>query len=313
MEKGLVSVIVPVYNREDLVAGTVDSILAQTYDALEIILVNDGSSDNSLSVIKEYEAKHPSKIVVIDQVNQGQVASRNNAIRAATGKYIAFLDSDDLWLPEKLALQIPLFKNGVGLVYSAIDNIDENGKKLNTMLCDETVSGNILPQLLVRNRMTGGTVVVLREALDKVGLFDEKFSAAENWDLWIRICRCYDADLVNLPLVQYRVHPGNMSKDRMLMLSAKEDIVKKHCSGTAETQELEGHYNLAKADLAYWKGVYYFSNADYPKARAYFFEAHKLIPFYEDCAARVVRSYLGKFGNKFIAYCKTIKTKVLAR
>ncbi len=310
MSQGLVSVIVPVYNREALVGGTVESILAQSYQSLEIILVNDGSSDNSLSVIQEYKAKHPDKIVVIDQQNQGQVASRNNAIRIAKGKYIAFLDSDDLWKPEKLALQIPLFKANVGLVYSAIDNIDENGRVLNTVLCDETITGNILPQLLVRNRMTGGTVVVLHEALNKVGLFDEEFSAAENWDLWIRICREYDAGLVNLPLVQYRVHPGNMSKDRMLMLSAKEDIVTKHCSDDPTNEKMKQDYNLAWADLAYWKGVYYFSNANYAKARAFFFEAHKRIPFYEDCAIRIMRTYLGKLGNKFIAYCKSIKNKV---
>lgn len=309
MEQGLVSVIVPVYNRAHYVGATIDSILEQTYSNIEIVLVNDGSTDNSLEVLNEYQKQEPAKIVIIDQKNQGQVASRNNAIRQAKGKFIAFLDSDDLWKPEKLALQIPLFGGNVGLVYSGIDNIDEHGKIVSTELCNESIVGNILPQLLIRNRMTGGTVVVTKKALDEVGLFDEAFNAAENWDLWIRVCLKYQAALVNKALVQYRVHPGNMSKDRTLMLAAKEDIVKKHCSNKPENAELEKHYNRAKADLAYWKGVYHFSEMNYPLARQYFYQAHKLIPFYEDSLMRVIRSFLGKSGNKLIATIKrTIKS-----
>jgi len=304
MEQGLVSVIVPVYNREKYVGGAILSILAQTYQSIEIILVNDGSSDRSLEIIREFKVKHPNKIIVIDQKNQGQVVSRNNAIRRATGQYIAFLDSDDLWHPLKLERQIPLFTKNVGLVYCGIDNIDEHGKVINTVLCDQSVTGDILPQLLIRNRMTGGTVVLTREAVDKVGFFDEEFSAAENWDLWIRVCREYDARLVNEALVQYRIHPGNMSKDRMLMLSAKESIIMKHCSGVPSSEKMAENYRLAKADLAYFKGVYYFSNGEYAKSRTYFFETHSLIPFYEDITMRVFRSYLGKIGNKFIASLK---------
>lgn len=304
MEQGLVSVIVPVYNRAHYVGATIDSILQQSYSNIEIVLVNDGSTDTSLEVLQEYQKQHPAKVVIIDQKNQGQVASRNNAIRQAKGEFIAFLDSDDLWKPEKLALQIPLFKDDIGLVYTGIDNIDEHGKVVSTELCDESIVGNILPQLLIRNRMTGGTVVVTKKALNEVGLFDESFSAAENWDLWIRICYQYKAALVNQALVQYRVHPGNMSKDRTLMLSAKEDIVAKHCNEKTENTELAKHYNKAKADLAYWKGVYYFSEMNYPLARQYFYEAHKRIPLYEDSMVRIMRSFLGKPGNKLIAAIK---------
>ena len=304
MEAGLVSVIVPVYNREEYVGATIESILSQTYPSIEIVLVNDGSKDNSLNILRDYESKYPEKIVVIDQVNQGQVASRNNAIRKAKGEFIAFLDSDDLWKPEKLELQIPLFSENVGLVYSAIDNIDETGNIVNTEICDDSITGFILPQLLVRNRMTGGTVVLTRKSLDEVGLFDEKFNAAENWDLWIRVCKKYEARLVNKPLVQYRVHPGNMSKDRLLMLQAKEDIVNKHCSTEPESSEMEKYFNYAKADLAYWKGVYFFNKHQYATARQFFMAAHRLMPFYEDILMRILRSYLGKPGNQFIGWLK---------
>src|SRR5690554_2314431 len=114
----LVSVIVPVYNRAHLVKETIDSILSQTYKPVEIILINDGSTDNSLSVLKNYERKFPEQVRIIDQENQGQIVARNNGIGIAQGEYIAFLDSDDVWIDDKLERQIPLFETGVGLVYS---------------------------------------------------------------------------------------------------------------------------------------------------------------------------------------------------
>ena len=118
MKSGLVSVIVPVYNRENYVGETLDSILRQTYQNIEIIAVNDGSTDNSLSVLNSYKEKYPDKITVIDQQNQGQVRSRNNAIMQSKGEYIAFLDSDDLWQPDKLEKQLPLFVDNVARNYS---------------------------------------------------------------------------------------------------------------------------------------------------------------------------------------------------
>jgi glycosyltransferase involved in cell wall biosynthesis len=180
----LVSVIVPVYNRAHLIAETVDSILLQTYPDFEIILINDGSNDNSLSVIKEYQKRFPEKIRVIDQENQGQIVARNNGIKEAQGEYIAFLDSDDIWLKEKLEWQLKLFEAGVGLVYSGTEVIDEKGETLRTEPADAAITGNIYAPLLLKNRMTGGTVVVTAEALNNVGVFSTDFKAAENWDLW---------------------------------------------------------------------------------------------------------------------------------
>ena len=158
--RGLVSVIVPVYNRARLVAETVESILVQTYQPVEIILINDGSSDGSLAVLREYESRYPKQIRVIDQPNQGQTTARNNGIKVARGQFIAFLDSDDLWVKDKLERQIPLFAEGVGLVYGAVELINENGETTGFDPCDRLIQGEIYPQLLVKNRMTGGSVVV---------------------------------------------------------------------------------------------------------------------------------------------------------
>lgn len=306
MKEGLVSVIVPVYNRENYVGETLDSILQQTYKDIEIIAVNDGSTDNSLLVLKEYKEKYPGKIVIIDQQNQGQVKSRNNAIMQANGEYIAFLDSDDLWLPEKLEKQIPLFVNNVGLVYSGIYNIDDEGSIIDTELCQRDMRGDIYLKLLIKNRMTGGTVVLRRDVIDKVGMFDVDFAAAENWDLWIRVCRYYTADFVNEPLVKYRKHPGNMSKDGLLMLNIINDILKKHCSDEPESPEMKAAIDKARANFAYRKGIYYISRTDYKTARENFKETLRLFPGYKDTRSRLFRSYLGPSVNGLISRTKLL-------
>src|SRR5699024_5732357 len=133
------SVIVPVYNRAHLVSETIESILAHTWEPLEIILINDGSTDESLAILQDYERRFPEKIRVCDQPNQGQIVARNNGIKASKGDYIAFLDSDDLWVEDKLERQVPLFEEGVGLVYSGTEIMDEEGRTIRQEPADKTM------------------------------------------------------------------------------------------------------------------------------------------------------------------------------
>jgi len=299
-DSALVSVIVPVYNRAHLVTETVTSILGQTYRNIEIILINDGSTDDSLAIIQALQLEYPDVIRIIDQENQGQTIARNQGIKKALGKYIAFLDSDDLWVPDKLELQIPLFAEGVGLVYGGVEMINEHGETKSFDSCDPAIQGNIYPQLLVRNRMTGGSVVVLREALNMVGLFDSEFKAAENWDLWLRICREYQARLVNKPVVKYRLHQNNMSKDVLLMQDAKRQIMAKHCDKNSSDKLTARYSKLAEADLFYKLGVYFFSREEFVKAIQNFLRVMVISPFYEDTPVRLLRSLLGSQGNRML-------------
>ena len=308
MNKGVVSVIVPVYNRENYVAETLDSILQQTYQNIEIVAVNDGSKDNSLLVLESYKKKYPDKILVIDQENQGQVRSRNNAILQSRGEYIAFLDSDDLWLPDKLEKQLPLFVDNVGLVYSGIHNIDGDGNIIDTELIREDMRGDIHNKLLIKNRMTGGTVVLRRDVIDKVGMFDVDFAAAENWDLWLRVSKHYAVDFVNEPLVKYRKHSGNMSKDDILMINIVDSILKKHCSGEPDSPASKIAIDKAHANFAYRKGIYNISQDDYRTARINFKETLRLFPGYKDTRARLFRAYLGPSVNKLITRTKLLLT-----
>lgn len=308
MSYGLVSVIMPVYNRAMLVPQAIDSVLSQTYNNVEVITINDGSTDSTLAVLRKYEEDWPGKVRVIDQSNQGQVAARNNGIKAATGEYIAFLDSDDLWLPRKLELQLPRFTPEVGLVYSAVEFIDEVGKVTGVERCDPKLEGYIYPQLLVQNRMTGGTVVVRKVVLDEVGLFDPEFKAAENWDLWIRICKKYNAALVNEPLVQYRRHGGNMSGDFELMLSAKKSIMNKHCDRNSDDPAIRKSSALAEANYHYRLGVHHFSDERYREAFKSFWKVNMIEPCYEDSLVRMLRCLAGRRGNDLLRTLKKTAT-----
>lgn len=301
----LVSVIVPVFNRAHLVGKTLDSILNQTYPFVEVIAVNDGSTDGSQAVLEEFAVKFPDRVVVINQANTGQVRARNNGITRARGQFIAFLDSDDTWEEEKLALQIPLFRDQVGLVYCAIYEVDASGKVTNTVLCEPEMQGSIYGKLLIRNRMTGGSVVVTREALDRVGMFDESFKAAENWDLWIRIAQKYQVAFVNQPLVRYLRHSGNMSQDTKHMSEATWAILQKHLpSRAAVSRELRNIYDMAYAQYYYTLGVCAVSNRQYCLARKLFCQSWRYRFLYKDSLLRILRTFLGTKVNTMLANIK---------
>ena len=304
VEKGLVSVIIPTYNREILVKKALDSVLGQTYSNFEIIIINDGSTDNTVHVLNEYKKRYPDKVIVINQGNSGQVVARNNGIQSCRGEFVAFLDSDDIWLEDKLEKQIPLFSKGVGLVYCGINEIDGHGNVINTVACQPGMRGNIYHHLLVKNRMTGGSVVITRSSINKVGLFDTNLKAAENWDLWIRIAKEYLVDYVDEPLINYRKHGGNMSGNSKVMADATERIFQKHFPVVPVDLTLLEAYNKAYSNYYYQLGMVYFGQADYFKARAYLkkMEQHGNLP--NRAKIVILRSFLGKGIYEFITSSK---------
>ncbi|MDD2499240.1 MAG: glycosyltransferase [Geobacter sp.] len=302
---GLVSVIIPVFNRAHLVGKTIASVLAQTYKQIEIIAVNDGSTDGSLGILTAYADHFPDKVRVIDQKNTGQVRARNVGIQHARGEFIAFLDSDDTWIREKLAFQIPLFKPGVGLVYCGIHEVDQDNRIIRTVPCETGLRGDIYHQLLIRNRMTGGSVVVSRTALEHVGLFDESLQAAENWDLWIRIAQNFKVNYVNQPLVQYLKHPGNMSSNSDRMSQSAWTLLQKHLPSSAARGELRQTWKQAYANFHYNQAVMYFSAGKYRLARSSFIACWRYRLLYRDSAVRMVRSLMGRNLNQLLSGCKT--------
>lgn len=301
---GLVSVIVPVYNRANLVGATLESILAQTYQNIEVIAINDGSTDTSLEVLKAYADKYPDKMTVIDQQNSGQVRARNTGIYHAQGEFIAFLDSDDTWEREKLELQIPLLNSETGLVYCGINEVDQNNSIIRTVPCEAKMRGNIYRKLLIRNRMTGGSVVVSRTALESVGVFDESLQAAENWDLWIRIARNFKVNYLNKPLVNYLKHSGNMSSDSDWMSQGAWKVLQKHLPPSSNKGKLRQTYALAYANFHYNEAVMQFGAGNYHQARLSFLQCWRYKPLYQDSGVRMLRSLMGRGVNRLLSNCK---------
>lgn len=205
-----VSVIIPAYNHAKYIRHCIDSVLAQTYQDREIIVVDDGSTDGTLDVLHSYGAS----IKVIPQKNKGTQAARNTGVQASSGDYIALLDSDDVWLPNKLERQVKLFEKNpsLGLVYSLAYVIDATGKVLSDGIPIGAPISNprlAFEELLMEDKVPALTAVIRRACLDKVGFFDEAFVGAGDWDLWLRIAANWPVECVPEPLALYRVHHHN--------------------------------------------------------------------------------------------------------
>ena len=206
----LVSIIIPTYNQARFVAETVDSALAQTYPNVEVIVVDDGSTDGTQAVLAAYRENTR----YIRQENRGLPGARNTGFLASQGDYLLFLDSDDLIPPEKLALHVSLLEAepDFGLVYSAWQQINEDG----TQVLGEVrpnQQGWLLKELLLRSVFFfASAAVVRRECLEKVGPFDESLRWGEDADMWLRLARAgYAFGYLDQPLLQYRIHADSMT------------------------------------------------------------------------------------------------------
>lgn len=189
MSKYSVSVVIPMYNREEKISRSLDSVFSQTRigNILEIIVVDDGSSDNSVSVVKEYSNKHTDiKIVIIEQKNSGPSAARNRGMEEAKGDLIAFLDSDDAWLPDKIEKQLQIFDSfeDAGLVGG---NFSKEPLKI-LFKKIKTLHKATLQELLLKSFPVTPSVVIKREIYNKIGGFDESIRCYEDCDYFQTIC-----------------------------------------------------------------------------------------------------------------------------
>lgn len=207
----LVSVVIPNHNGAQYLDEAIRSALSQSYSPIEILVVDDGSTDDSAAIGR----RHANRIIWISQPRRGVSAARNAGIGASRGSFIAFLDSDDVWRPEKLAREMVLFDAAdVGLVYCGAEYIDRDGRSLGVDL--GSLEGDVLRRLvLLEDTITAGgsSAVVRRECLDRVGLFAEDLEVSEDWDLWRRLGAVTRVAAVREPLVQYRQHPLNRHHD----------------------------------------------------------------------------------------------------
>jgi len=233
-----VSVVVPTYNSAVFLGETVESILAQSYQDFEVIIVDDGSTDDTVTVLAPYI----NRISYHYQENQGESVARNRAIQLAQGEYIAFLDSDDLWLPSKLERQIEemdRFPQAV-LAYAHSYLIDAAGNRISRPDSDKTAQGqpglhDIFKKLLMSNIVTHpGTVMVRRQVLLDTGGFAPDIQWGEDWDLWLRLALRGPFVFIPEPLACYRLRkPG-----RRLQIEASTEFVEQNASFLKKIFEL---------------------------------------------------------------------------
>ncbi len=195
-----VTVIIPVFNRADLVRRAVESVLAQTYRPEQIIIVDDGSTDDPRASLQEIVSSDLIKI--IRQQNAGVAAARNVGIEAARTNWLAFLDSDDWWLPEKLSRQISWHNANLEYLISQTDEVwIRNGRRVNPKKYHQKQNGEIFYLSLDRCLISPSSVLLSRRLFDEVGLFDPSLPACEDYDLWLRITARHLVGLVPEKLI----------------------------------------------------------------------------------------------------------------
>lgn len=211
-DKALVSVVIATFNLAAYLPLAIKSVLDQTYKNIEVIIVDDGSTDGTRDAISVY--LNDPRVTYLFQENKGQAAAKNYGVRESRGEYVAFLDGDDMWVPEKLDAQIPMFlkSEAVGLVYSRMRYIDEIGKELK-VTDNELFRGRVSGPLLIRNFIGFGTCVVKKECFERLGAFQEHRRMGIDYDLWLRLSTQYEFEYVDRPLLCYRLWAGQMSKN----------------------------------------------------------------------------------------------------
>lgn len=192
-----VSVIIPTYNRGWIVRDAIDSALGQTYADFELVVVDDGSTDRTPQILDAYGER----LRVIRQTNRGVSAARNRGIGASSGPLIALLDSDDIWLPGKLSVQVDFFKkNPAALICQTEEIWIRNGLRVNPGKRHRKSSGMIFERSLELCLVSPSAVMFRRTLLEKVGLFDESLPACEDYDLWLRVGCRFPVHLIDKPL-----------------------------------------------------------------------------------------------------------------
>jgi glycosyltransferase involved in cell wall biosynthesis len=204
-----VSVIIPAYNAEAFIVDTVNSVLNQTFQDLEIIVVDDGSKDGTVAALAQFGGH----VRVHQQANGGVARARNTGVSLATGTWIAFLDADDLWMPQKLERQLSIAS--APMSFTDRLNIGARGdlpelQSLSTPMCGGDL---FVPLMREGNFITNTSVMIKRELFEKLGGFYTGLNGTEDWDLWIRVAERNEIGFVPEPLVKYRFHEASISRN----------------------------------------------------------------------------------------------------
>ncbi len=233
----MVSVIIPVYNAQSMVTEAIDSVLSQTYQDFEIIVIDDGSTDNTSEVLAPYK----NRIRYYYQENTGVAGARNKGIEKSRGKYIAFLDQDDIWLPEKLAYQAAYLNanTDAAMVYSRYwreyKNFEEKKLRPKKKYLEE---GHIYSNVLFRYIIWIGTIMVRRSCFEEIGVFDTSLVPAEDKEMILRIAKDYTIGFIEEPLAVHRIRQESLARsDKQKNLVAREKVLNLGYQGLTSRQK----------------------------------------------------------------------------
>jgi len=224
-----VSVILPTYDRAGIVSDSIQSVLDQTFENFELIVVDDASNDDTDEVVQRFTDNRIRYIK--HEQNRGAPAARNTGIEAAVGDIIAFQDSDDRWYPRKLEKQLQVFEtvpSDVGVVYTGMNRGRDHSEVYLPYTSIEKAEGNIQSSLQQQNFIPTQVAAVRQDCFDTVGLFDENVSPLEDWELWIRISKQFEFRLVDETLVTGEVLPDSLSTNQHALVEARKRIIDKH-------------------------------------------------------------------------------------
>ncbi len=270
---GKVSVVIPTFNRAHCICKAIDSVISQTYSNTEIVVIDDGSSDNTREVLEKYG----SAVCYFYQENKGIAGARNAGIRKSTGEYIAFLDSDDYWKPEKLERQMALFDEHreYGLVASRCASVRLDGSYREKNRPGK--SGWVLNDLFVKNFIRTSSAVIRKGCFDAIGLFDESLTECEEYDLWLRIAAAYPVGFIDDSLAVYVDNPDGISTDSLAGRLFRLQVLEKEYLQKKIPPKM---YARRIADTCHYIGRHYLKRGQKEEGRAFLKRAQRLSPFY---------------------------------
>lgn len=252
MDDSKVSVVVPAYNNADYTVETVESVLGQTYKNREIIVVDDGSTDDTREALEKFG----DEIRYIYKENGGACSARNLGIGLSTSEYVACLDCDDLWLPEKLEYSVAVLEQDpdLALSFSSCYLIDGVGEITGLVEC-KAGSPRTYKELLYNNYITAATVVMRRSCIERVGLFDEQIFIPADWDLWLRLTRHYSIGYIDRPLSKYRLASAYSQRNLKQFLDEAMYVLDKNIANSPELLSKERDDIYDRLFLVYSKVV----------------------------------------------------------
>lgn len=300
----MVSVILPTYNRSAILGKSIKSVLDQTFQDFELIIVDDGSNDNTADVVKKFEDKRIKYIK--KQTNKGAASAMNTGIRTSKGYFVSIQNSDDIWLPEKLETEIKAFQKAgprVGVVYVGAYRIF-NGKKFYVPSPRVKKKEGKIHNQILKGNFVNGLSLIKKDCLEKVGLYDDSLPGLEDWELYIRLSKYYDFKFVDRPLIMAKFSPDSLSIVPSISIDSTKMILKKHFKEFNRNKKaLSMNYGL----LGYWS----FLDGEIKIGRKYYKKAIKLQPFKLQFYPPLIISFFGqKTFNTFLKIFQDMNNKI---